>query len=245
MGIYRNNAYNPGEKEFQLLLAAGRILRYETISREDVYEKALNCFEGLLDIRDSLDTAKKISAMIDRQVTIVQKSAEAITDLLLFNKNNDPYLSIGFPGYAGKDEVNRRWKRLIVLCHPDKYPDQKEYEEKAKKLNEAYDQIRKTKKHAIPYNPINDVFRDSLPKSDTVHYARYLKYVPTIILALTIFMAVISILLFFKAVKDDRHLYNKNQREFSRPAASAVLQIPALMRHDITTPRITVPDPFL
>lgn len=245
MGIYSNNAYNTGEKDFQLLLAAGLILRYETISQEDIYEKASKCFEGLLDIRDSLDTAKKISAMIDRQATAVQKSAETITDLLLFNKNNDPYLSIGFPGHAGKDEVNRRWKRLIVLNHPDRYPNQKEYEEKAKKLNEAYDKIRKTKEHAIPCRPINNILRNGLPKADTRHYARYLKYVPTIILALTIFFAVISVLLFLKTVKDDRHLYNKNQRELNKPSASAGLQFPALMQHAPANPCIMVSAQFL
>jgi len=245
VGIYLNGSHKTGESEFQLLLAAGLLRRFETISREDFQEKALKCFEGLLDIRESEDSATKVSSLIERQATDVQKSAEAIIDHLLFNKNNDPYLSLGLPKHAGEVEVNRRWRRLIVLYHPDRYPDNKEYEEKAKKLNEAYAQIRKAKEHVVWYGPINDVFRDSPPKADAVHHARYLRYLPTLILALTIFIALISILLFFKAVKDDRQLHNKNERESSRPAAGVGLQIPALMPHDFPSPRITVSNRLL
>jgi hypothetical protein len=169
--------------------------------------------------------------MIDRQVTFVQNSAAAIIDHLLFNKKNDPYLSLGLPRYAGKAEVNRRWKRLIVLYHPDKYPDQKEYEEKAKKINEAYDEIRKIKENAAWYKPVNSVYGDSLPKADAAHYAKYLRYLPLFILVLTIFMAVISILFFLKTIKDDRHLYNGNPKKLSGYTSSNGLRTPALMRH--------------
>lgn len=197
MGISGNNAYKTGEKEFQLLLAAGLIRKFETISEDDVYEKALRCFEGLLDIRDSVDTAGHISAMIDRQATAVQKCAEAIIDRLLFNKRNDPYISMGLTGHVGKDEVNRRWKRLIVLYHPDKYPNQMEYEEKTKKLNEAYEQIRNKKETANPRKASDNVYRATLPKAAAVHYAGFLKYLPFFILAMAVFMAIVSVLIFY------------------------------------------------
>ncbi len=157
--------------------------------------------------------------MIDLQATTVQKSAEMIIDRLLSNRDGDPYLSLGLPRDAGSAEVAKRWKRLIVLYHPDRYPDNKENEEKAKRLNEAYDQIRKAKKCAAWYRPFNEALRDSLPKTAAVHHARYLRYLPTLILALTVLMAVISIFLYFKTAKDDRQIYNKHQRELSSPAA--------------------------
>ncbi len=245
MSIHRDNPYRTGEKEFQLLLAAGLLRRFDKISDRDFCDRAVKCFDALLDIRDSVDSAKKISAMIDWQATTVQKSAERIIDNLLFNKNDDPYLSLGLRGDAGTDEVTKRWRRLIVLYHPDRYPDKKEYEEKAKRLNEAYTQIRKARKGAAWYEPFNDALRDNLPKKAVVHYYRYLRYLPTLILALTVLMAIVSILLFFKMAKDDRRMYNKNQREWSRPAAGTGSQIPALMRHDSTFPRISMPAPTL
>ncbi len=241
MSSYRGTLSNTGEKEFQLLVAAGLLRRFDKISDQDFYDRALKCFDALLDIRDSIDTAKKISAMIDLKATTVQKSAEIIIDRLLSNRNGDPYLSLGLPRDAGSAEAAKRWRRLIVLYHPDKYPDKKEYEEKAKRLNEAYDQIRKEKRCTAWYRPFNDALRDSLPKTAAVHRARYLRYLPTIILALTVLMAAISIFLFFKIAKDDRPMYNKYRRELSRPAAGAGLQIPSLMRHDFTPSRAIIP----
>lgn len=222
-----------------MLLAAGLIRRFGTISREEVCEKALKCFEGLLAVLDSQGSAGKISSMIDRQVPSVQKTAELIIDHLLFNVNDDPYLSLGLTRDAGKAEVNKRWKRLIVLYHPDRYPDKKEYEEKAKKINEVYDKIRKIKEHGVRYGPVEDIFRDVPPPAAAVHHARYLRYLPTLILALTIFIAIISILLFFKAAKDDRHKYDKNQGEWSRPAGIRGSRTPALTTRGCPSCRTT------
>ncbi|MDA8106445.1 MAG: J domain-containing protein [Nitrospiraceae bacterium] len=193
-------------REFQSLLAASLMRRFEAIPEEEVYEKASRCFDLLLDVRECPDTAARISFLIGRPAALVQRSAEAIIDLVLFNRNNDPYASLGLPRYAGKAEVNRRWKRLIVLYHPDKYPNQREhYEEKAKKINEAYGEIRK---EAGMHTSPDTVFYPSgksPSRTEAAPYRRYLKHVPTVILALVIFIAVVSVLFFINAVKDTGH----------------------------------------
>jgi hypothetical protein len=157
--------------------------------------------------------------MIERQATVVQTRAEAIVERLLFNKKNDPYLSMGLPGHAGRDEVNRRWKRLIVLYHPDRHPDRKGYEEKAKKLNEAYDRIRAIKGRSVAYKPAGSVYGESLPKAGAAHYAGYLKYLPAFILALTIFMAVVSVLFFFGLLKTAAYAAGFRKNWAALPAA--------------------------
>lgn len=193
-------------REFQLLLTASLISRFETISEEEVYEKASRCFDSLLDARESSEVARRISLLIDKSASSVQHSAGAIIDLLLFNKKYDPYMSLGLPRFAYKSEVSRRWRRLIVLYHPDKYPNQREYyEEKAKKINEAYDEIRKETDVQTSPETFMYPFRAGPSHTEAALYRRYLKHVPTFILALVIFIALVSVVFFISIMTNVGH----------------------------------------
>ncbi len=186
-------------REFQSLVAASLISRFEKISDEEVYEKASRCFDFLLDVRESPEAAKRLALLIDRTIPSLQHAAGEVIDLLLFNKVNDPYVTLGLPRYAGKSEVKERWKRLIVLYHPDKYPNQREYEERAKKINEAYEEIQKVAGIRKSRDIVNYSSEANPPRTGTGLYHRYLKRVPTFILALVIFIAVLSVLLFINS----------------------------------------------
>ncbi|MDA8242452.1 MAG: J domain-containing protein [Nitrospiraceae bacterium] len=186
-------------REFQSLLAASLISRFEKISDEEVYDKASRCFDFLLDVRESREAAKKLALLTDRAIPSLQQAAGSVIDRLLFNRNNDPYVSLGLPPYAGKSEAKDRWKRLIVLYHPDKYPNQREYEERAKKINEAYEEIRKEAKMCNSRDIVTHTSMANPLQSETALYRRHLKRVPTFTLALAIFIVVLSILLFINA----------------------------------------------
>jgi len=225
MGTSHKSAHHEGENEFQLILAAGLIRGFARISPEETYEKAVPCFESLLEIKESRDAASKVSSLIDGKLASVQEIAEAIIDRLLFNSAHDPYLSLGLPENAGRTEAAKRWKRLIVLYHPDKYPGQKEYEEKAKKINEAYEEIQ-TGERKIPLpRPDSRVNGDIPPVINTMHYTRYLRRVPAFILALAIFTAILSILFFIRTIQNDRQ---PNRRDEKTGGYHSLHELPAL-----------------
>jgi hypothetical protein len=230
MGNYHKSAHYTGENEFQLILAAGLIRRFAQISPEEMYQKAIPCFDSLLEIKESRDVASKVSSLIDGTVASVQKTAEAIVDSLLFNGTKNPYLSLGLPENAGKVEAAQRWKRLIVLYHPDKYPGQREYEEKAKKINEAYEEIQTRKREVLLPRPDNRGSGDVPPVINTMHYARYLRRVPVCILTLAILMAILSILFFIRTIQDDRRSESEGRVKTISYHTLHELPSPAVMR---------------
>ncbi len=229
MGNYHGGAHKAGEDEFQLILAAGLIRGFALIPPEEMYEKAVPCFESLLEIKESRDVASKVSSLIDGTAASVQKTAEAIVDRLLFNSTNNPLLSLGLPGYAGKAEAAQRWRRLIVLYHPDKYPGQKEYEERAKRINEAYREIQTLcGNNSRPWP--GGVNGRLPPAINTLHYSRYLRRMPAFILALAILMAVLSVLFFVRTMQDDRGSENKGEvKTMVYPISDGLPAPPALL----------------
>jgi hypothetical protein len=205
-------AHSDGDREFNSLVAAGLVCGFRQNSPPEVYEKALKCFDVLLDVLEDSGTAGKISAMIDSPAAAVRESVLTIIDLLLFNAGNDPYMSLCLPRYAGEDQVNRRWKRLIVSYHPDKYPGRREYEERAKRINEAYETIQKAGegfhvdealrtiiKRNADYTYLNDEILKQFSGRETSPSYKYLRRLPAVILVSSLFIAIISILLFIYA----------------------------------------------
>ena len=54
----------------------------------------------------------------------------------------DPYAVLGLPHNASLDDVNKRYKQLAMIYHPDKEGG---YESAMKLLNAAYESIRREK----------------------------------------------------------------------------------------------------
>jgi hypothetical protein len=231
--MYRhlNGTHHAGENEFQLILAAGLIRRCARISSQEIYEKAVACFESLVEITESEEMASKVSSLIDDPVPSVRETAKAIIDRLLFNSANNPYLSLGLSENTGRAEVAKRWKRLIVLYHPDKYPDQKEYEEKAKKINEAYKEIQTRETKNFQPLPDSSVTAEIPPVMDAAHYTKYLRRVPACILALAIFSAILSILFFIRTIQNDRQPDRRHTEKTGSYHSLSGLPAPAAMQH--------------
>ncbi len=212
MADFHKGAHSDGDREFNSLVAAGLICGFRQNSPPEVYEKALKCFDVLLDILEDSDTAEKISAIINSPAAAVRQSVQTIIDLLLFNAGNDPYMSLCLPRHADEDEVNRRWKRLIVSYHPDKYPGRREYEERAKRINETYETIQKAGegfhvdealrtiiKRNADYASLNDEIIKRLTRMETSPAYRYLRRLPAVIWLSSLVIAIISILIFIYA----------------------------------------------
>lgn len=62
---------------------------------------------------------------------------------LHFNGRNNHFLTLGLPQTASAEEIRQRWKRLMMLYHPDRHEGNPEWvEARAKKVNEAYSELK-------------------------------------------------------------------------------------------------------
>ncbi len=185
-----------GNTTLKVLATATLIRRFhERCSLSEIYDKAIRCYETLIESIEKTETTEEISAILDIPAVTIRGYAEAIINILLFNKENDPYLSFGLNTDAPLSEVSRRWKSLIVLYHPDKYLNQRIFEEKAKKINELYEEIQKLKKNKIYYNSFNDASKISPTGSSRIYHSMSLKYLPLFIIGTAVIIAILSILL--------------------------------------------------
>lgn len=185
-----------GNPNLKVLATATLIRRFhERCSLGEIYDKAIRCYETLLESIERTETTEEISGLLDIPAVTIREYAEAVVNILLFNKENDPYLSFGLNTDAPLSEVSRRWKSLIVLYHPDKYLNQRTSEEKAKKINERYEEIQKLKKNEIYYNSFNNASKISPPGSRVIYHSMYLKYLPLFIIGTAVIIAILSILL--------------------------------------------------
>jgi DnaJ-domain-containing protein 1 len=181
------------------VLATATLMRrfHEQCPTTEIYEKATRSYETLIDTIEKKHTAKEIATLLDIPEITIKRYAEAIIDILLFNKENDPYLSFGLTGGASFSKVNRRWKSLIVLYHPDRYLNKQLFENRAKKINGIYEELQMIQKQKIYSSPYNMIKELSLPRTSKIFHVTYLKYLPYIIIVLAIIIAIFSLLLFF------------------------------------------------
>jgi len=193
-----NTPNHTGNRNLRILTTTTLIRRFhDQCSLDELYDKAIRSYETLIDVIRNPVSAREISALLDIPADTIKDYAEAIIDILLFNKENDPYLSLGLKRYVPLSEVNKRWKSLIVLYHPDKYLNQKIYADKAKKINEIYEEIQQMQEQKPYSNSLNTISEMSHPRSNRTYHVRYLKNIPYIIIALAIIIAILSVLLFF------------------------------------------------
>jgi len=60
-----------------------------------------------------------------------------------FNPEDNFYITLGVAQDAGLDDIRDRWKRLMLLYHPDRQEGGNEWvSERAKKVNEAYTELK-------------------------------------------------------------------------------------------------------
>ncbi|MFZ2170637.1 MAG: J domain-containing protein [Methylococcaceae bacterium] len=185
-----------GNANLKVLATATLIRRFhEKCAPGEIYDKAIRCYETLIESIEKKETAEEISALLDIPADKIRGYAEAIINSLLFNKEQDPYLSLGLNKDAPLSAVSRRWKSLIVLYHPDKHLNQNIAEEKAKKINERYEEIQKLKKDELYNNSFNNGSRICPPGGMRTTNPVYFKYLPLFIIGIAMIIAILSILL--------------------------------------------------
>jgi preprotein translocase subunit Sec63 len=196
------------------MLCAARLLSgpHARYSLNESYEMTLSCYELLIDMLESSAAAGELSAFTHLPASEIQTSAETIIDRLLFNREDNPYLALGLERHAPATEVTRRWKRLITLYHPDKYPNQSKYEERAKKINQAYAEVRRLKERDARDEILYKVKKYHLSKNNRIYYSRRMRRLPVVIVTAAIIIAIISMLLFIGKIVT-RHSVARPDRE--------------------------------
>jgi curved DNA-binding protein CbpA len=81
---------------------------------------------------------------------------------------NQAYSILELEPGASQQQVKQAYRKLVMLWHPDRFPDmeRQEAEEKIKKINEAYNLLK-----SIKPSPIED-FNQSTPTDNTIYATR-------------------------------------------------------------------------
>jgi DnaJ-domain-containing protein 1 len=206
--------YGAEERKSRMLSAAAVIARFKDgRPLGDGNSNIFSCYETLLDITGNSHASLEVCRLLKMPEAKARVYAGEIIDLLLFNRKNDPYLSLGLPGDTPIADVKRRWKSLLLLYHPDKYSNRRDYEERAKKINESYERIRSAKGHVAvgpgQPEPIKKVKVRRRVGTKKIRRFKHLRYLPDFILALAVITALISALIFISIL---RHPDERSQR---------------------------------
>jgi curved DNA-binding protein CbpA len=212
---------------------------YNGAPADRLYRDAIYCFDSLIEIsrntEDIIDFARKNE--MDNKYLV--DGANFVISKMHFNSEGNFYITLGLPKNATQNEIRERWKRLMLLYHPDKQLGEEEWvSERAKKVNEAYSTLKDEDKrqsydlklieksehqHFILQPRIKPApvatRHQKLRTSDNPEWNRKKKYIPRIILGLYI----LSALAFFA------YIYVQNNSE---PLESALTAKPDETQHD-------------
>jgi DnaJ-domain-containing protein 1 len=196
--------YKDEERRLEMLSMAGLIQRFnEGCPSAEVYRKGIRCYQVLLNVIENPEFSEKVSELAKIPAGTIKSTALKIVNVLLFNRDKNPFLSLGLPSDAADDEIKKRWKKLLMLYHPDRAFNRKAYEEIAKKINQAYEEIGELKEKGMYREEAIKEQRKSvrnitrLPRSSfPAAQIKYLKYFPAIILVAVICIAIFSITLY-------------------------------------------------
>ncbi len=213
------------DRTLRILSTAGLLNRFNQDDSTGVYfERAVRCYDVLIEILEDAATAKELSDISGIGVARVKEIAETIINNLLFNKEGDPFLSLGLHENTVQERLNKRWKRVLKLYHPDRFFNQKEYEEKAKKINEVYNEATGLLSRRLSLNrataaktqayDFSEILNETMKAEGTFsnkHY-KYSRYIPAFITIVTFSVAVVFTVIFYvnqtstrSSVNEDKH----------------------------------------
>lgn len=191
------------DRKLEMLVTAGLIQRCnERCSVDEIYKRGMRCYEVLLDVIEKPEVTRKVAEFTNKSEETIKSTALKIVNLLLFNRGNNPFLSLGLPDDAEDSDIKKRWKRLLMLYHPDRAFNRKGYEEIAKKINQVYGEVIELKeKSSYKEKTVGERWKPVPVKMRPKTSFRavpieYFKYLPAFILAAIIFIAIFTITLF-------------------------------------------------
>lgn len=132
------------EIRFRLLSLANLSRKInEGISLEELYRDAERKFDTMIGLLND-DAHHKALKSLGTTIHDLQRSSQAILQLLITNKQGNPYMTLCVSEEASQDEIKRRRNKLLQVFHPDRNRNSSLNESITRNINEAYDKIMNT-----------------------------------------------------------------------------------------------------
>ena len=186
---------------------------------ETLYSRAVVCYDLLLEILEGKD-------MADHNTQEIRHVVEEIVDLLLYNSSNDPFIALGLPYNADKETIRSRWKRLLCLYHPDRYSNKLLFEERAKRINEAFKETAHFKRPQTTNRAARERSHGrSENRKRTFHSSRtntslrsssFLRHLPLFVIGLAILLVSLSVFLFVHRINNVNKVSNKQSKKIEK-----------------------------
>lgn len=111
------------------------------ISWERFSMQAVRYSEALIDMLSGAAEAENFLSLKGISREYVNTNIRGILSRLHFNRENDHYLTLSLSRDASDAQINKRWKDLMLIYHPDRSSDE-DAAECAKRINEAYNVLK-------------------------------------------------------------------------------------------------------
>ncbi len=170
-----------------------------------LYADATDCFDALIDISQGGDSARDFAHSSQTDLKYLVDGANFVISKMHFNPENNHYVTLGMHRSASPEQVRERWKKLMLLYHPDRQTKEAGEEwvtERAKTVNEAYSVLKDAAKRSaydrrlldamasVPFS-VNDALAKGRPVSlstgtserHSAGNARFRKYLPLTLVA--------------------------------------------------------------
>jgi hypothetical protein len=168
----RNNneaAGNLTDEQFRKALEV-IIDSYKGASADRLYHTAIGCFTCLMEISHNTEVIMTFARRHDIDLKYLVDGANFVISRMHFNPENNYYITLGLSQHASQEEIRERWKRLMLLYHPDRHGgDDSWVSERAKKVNEAYSVLKDNEKRQSFDRRLLEqtIARNPLPRSGT------------------------------------------------------------------------------
>lgn len=145
----RNNnetAGNLTDEQFRKALEV-IIASYKGVSADRLYRDAISCFDCLIEISNNTDAILTFARRHNMDLKYLVDGANFVISNMHFNPENNYYITLGLSQNVSNEEIRERWKKLMLLYHPDRQGgDDSWVSERAKKINEAYSVMKDNEK---------------------------------------------------------------------------------------------------
>jgi hypothetical protein len=123
------------------------IASYGGASADRIYRDAIVCFDSLIEISRNTDAILDFARRHDIDNKYLVDGASFVISRMHFNPENNYYITMGLARNVSPEEIRDRWKKLMLLYHPDRQGgDESWLSERAKKVNEAYSVLKDAEK---------------------------------------------------------------------------------------------------
>jgi hypothetical protein len=143
---------------------------YQGASADRLYHNAIGCFACLMEISHNTEAIMTFARRHDIDLKYLVDGANFVISKMHFNPESNYYITLGLSQNVSQEEIRERWKKLMLLYHPDRHGgDDSWVSERAKKVNEAYSVLKDNEKRQSFDRRLLEqtIARNPLPRSGT------------------------------------------------------------------------------